>query len=153
MGPFALGGRPHLPISSSMPEPTGYPDLDALLPRLTAVPRLGSHALAAEIIAVLGRKNGVVTLALKSVPSRPPDERKAYGAAVNQLKARFEEAFARRGETLEAERRAREQAGVDLTMPARRRWIGSEHPVSRVVDEIVEIFRGLGFTVAVGPEV
>ena len=136
-----------------MPDSTGYPDLDGLLPRLTAVPRLGSDALAAEIIAVLGRKNGAITIALKSVPSRPAEERKAYGAAVNQLKGRFEEAFARRGETLESERRASEQAGVDLTMPARHRWIGAEHPVTRVVDEIVEIFRGLGFSVAVGPEV
>jgi phenylalanyl-tRNA synthetase alpha chain len=163
MGPFAVGGRPlnvvgpqriaGLPLSSLMPDSTGYSDLDALLPRLAAVPRLGSDALAAEIIAVLGRKNGAITVALKSVPSRQADERKAYGAAVNQLKARFEEAFARRGEMLEAERRAREQAGVDLTMPGRRRWVGAEHPVTRVVDEIVDIFRGLGFTVAVGPEV
>ena len=38
-------------------------------------------------------------------------------------------------------------------MPGRRRWIGSEHPVTKVVDEIVEIFRGIGFTVAVGPEI
>jgi phenylalanyl-tRNA synthetase alpha chain len=38
-------------------------------------------------------------------------------------------------------------------MPARHRWVGAEHPVTRVVDEIVQIFRGIGFTVAVGPEV
>ena len=37
-------------------------------------------------------------------------------------------------------------------MPARRRWVGAEHPVTRVVDEIVGIFRELGFTRAVGPE-
>ncbi len=37
-------------------------------------------------------------------------------------------------------------------MPGRRRWVGAEHPVTRVVDEIVEIFRELGFTVALGPE-
>src|SRR4051812_9626063 len=116
-----------------MADSTGHPDLDALLPRLAAISRLGADALAAEIIAVLGRKNGAITLALKSVPSRPPDERKAYGAAINQLKGRFEEAFARRGEMLESERRAREQAGVDLTMPGRHRWIGAEHPVTRVV--------------------
>jgi phenylalanyl-tRNA synthetase alpha chain len=132
---------------------TGYPDLDALLPRLDAVPTLGTDALAAEIIAVLGRKNGVLTAALRSVASLPVEQRKAYGAAVNQLKSRFEEAFARRGETLEAVSREREQAGVDLTLPGRRRWVGAEHPVTRVVDEILEIFRGLGFAVAVGPEV
>jgi phenylalanyl-tRNA synthetase alpha chain len=132
---------------------TGYPDLDTLLPRLQAVDSLDSESLAAEIVAVLGRKSGELTAALRSVAAKPPEDRKAYGAAVNELKVRFEEAFARRRETLELERHAQEQAGVDFTMPARRRWVGAEHPVTRVVDEIVEIFRGLGFAVAIGPEV
>jgi phenylalanyl-tRNA synthetase alpha chain len=136
-----------------MSNPTGYPELDAFLPRLEAVPRLTVDQLASELIAVLGRKNGALTEALKAVPSLPLDQRKGYGAAVNQLKSSFEAAFAARREVLESERRSRESAAVDLTMPARGRWIGAEHPVTRVVDEIVEIFRGLGFTVAVGPEV
>ena len=132
---------------------TGYPDLDALLPRLEAVPALGSAELEAEEIAVLGRKSGALTAALKRVATLPVDERKGFGAAVNRLKTRFEAAFAARREALEAERQAREQAGVDLTMPGRERWVGAEHPVTRVVDEIIGIFRGIGFTVAVGPEV
>ncbi len=136
-----------------MPDTFGYPELDALLPRLEAIPSLGIDALAAELIAVLGRKNGALTEALKSVASLPIEERKAYGAAVNRLKASFEAAFAARREVLDAERRRLEEAAVDLTMPGRRRWVGAEHPVTRVVDEIVEIFRGIGFTVAVGPEV
>jgi phenylalanyl-tRNA synthetase alpha chain len=136
-----------------MADPTGYPDLDALLPRLQAVPGLKPDQLAGEIVAILGRKNGELTAALRSVPSKPAEERKAYGAAVNRLKAAFEEAFARRSEVLDAERRSREQAGIDWTMPGRRRWVGAVHPVTRVVDEIVEIFRAIGFTVAVGPEV
>ena len=45
-----------------------------------------------------------------------------------------------------------EQAAVDLTMPARHRWQGSLHPVTLVIREIEEIFRELGFTVALGPE-
>jgi phenylalanyl-tRNA synthetase alpha chain len=132
---------------------TGYPDLDALLPRLEAVPALDAAALEAEEIAVLGRKSGALTAALKRLASLPIEERKHYGAAVNRLKGRFEAAFSARREALDAERRGRERAGLDLTMPARRRWVGAAHPVTRVVDEIVEIFRGLGFTVAVGPEV
>jgi phenylalanyl-tRNA synthetase alpha chain len=136
-----------------MAEPTGYPELDALLPRLEAIPGLDAEALAAELIAVLGRKSGALTEALKSVPTLPLDQRKSYGAVVNQLKARFEAAFAARREVLDAERKERDSSGVDLSMPARRRWIGAQHPVTRVVDDIVEIFRGIGFTVAVGPEV
>jgi phenylalanyl-tRNA synthetase alpha chain len=132
---------------------TGYPELDALLPRLEAIPTLDALALDAEQIAVLGRKSGLLTAALKSVSSLPVDQRKRYGAAVNQLKGRFEAAFGARVEALEVERRRRQAAGVDLTMPGRRRWAGAEHPVTKVVDEIVGIFRELGFAVATGPEV
>jgi phenylalanyl-tRNA synthetase alpha chain len=132
---------------------TGYSDLDALLVRLDAIASLSAEALEAEEIAVLGRKAGILTAALKQVASLPIEERKRYGAAVNQLKGRFEAAFALRRELLEAERKRRDQAGVDLTMPSRTRWIGAEHPVTRVVDEIVDIFREIGFTVALGPEV
>jgi phenylalanyl-tRNA synthetase alpha chain len=136
-----------------MTDSTGYSELDALLPRLAAVPTLGADALAAEEIAVLGRKSGVLTGALKQVAALPVEERKRFGAAVNRLKGRFEAAFRERTEVLDAERRRREAAGVDLTMPGRRRWAGSEHPVTRVVDEIVGIFREIGFAVATGPEV
>jgi phenylalanyl-tRNA synthetase alpha chain len=146
-----VGGCSSAP--SLMSKSTGYPELDAFLPRLEAVPRLSVDQLASELIAVLGRKNGALTEALKSVPSLPLDQRKGYGAAVNQLKASFEAAFAARREVLESERRGRESAGIDLTMPGRHRWVGAEHPVSGVVDDIVAIFRALGFTVAVGPEV
>jgi len=132
---------------------TGYPDLDTLLPRLEAVPTLSAAALEAESIAILGRKSGVLTAALRSVATLPVEERKRYGAAVNRLKGEFEAAFAARREALEAEQGRRERAGVDLTMPGRRRWTGAEHPVTTVMNEIVDIFRGLGFTVAVGPEV
>ena len=132
---------------------TGYPDLDGLLPRLEAIPALAAEALEAEEIAVLGRKAGALTAALKRVATLPIEERKRYGAAVNQLKARFEAAFGARRASLDTERERRERAGIDLTMPGRHRWVGAEHPVTRVVDDIIEIFRGIGFTVAVGPEV
>jgi len=136
-----------------MSDTTGYPDLDALFPRLDAIPALSADALGAEHTAILGRKSGALTAALKSLATLPVEERKRYGAAVNQLKARFEAAFAARAGALAEERRGREAVGVDLTMPGRRRWVGAEHPVTRVVGEIVGIFRELGFAVATGPEV
>src|SRR5947209_2445292 len=121
----------------------GFPDLEAFLPRLAAIPWLDAAGLEAEEIALLGRKSGVLTSALKAVASLPVEERKRYGAAVNQLKGRFEAAFAARRAALEEEKKGRERAALDLTMPARKRWVGAEHPVTRVVDEIVEIFRGI----------
>ncbi|MEO7986076.1 MAG: phenylalanine--tRNA ligase subunit alpha [Gemmatimonadales bacterium] len=132
---------------------TGYPDLDALIPRLEAIATLDASALEAEEIALLGRKSGVLTGALKSVATLPVEERRGYGAAVNQLKRRFEDAFAARRAAVEDAQKNRERSALDLSMPGRSRWVGAEHPVTRVVDEIVEIFRALGFAVAVGPEI
>ena len=68
---------------------TGYPDLDELLPRLDAVPTLGPAEHEAEEIAILGRKSGSLTAALKRVATLPAEERKRFGAAVNRLKAQF----------------------------------------------------------------
>jgi len=131
--------------------PTGYPELDALLPRLAVIPSLDAAALEAERIAVLGRKQGLLTHALRALPTLAPEERKRFGAEANRIKAAFEAAF--------AERESRGGPGegtaipLDGTMPGRGRWIGARHPVTRVIDECVEIFRELGFAVAVGPEI
>lgn len=130
--------------------PTGYPQLDLLLPRLAAVAGLDAAGLAAERIGVLGRKQGALTFALRSLATLTPQERKRFGAEANRLKEAFEAAFAAREAELSLGGETR--APLDLSMPGRGRWIGAPHPVTRVVDEIVGIFRELGFAVAVGPE-
>ncbi|MDZ4675155.1 MAG: phenylalanine--tRNA ligase subunit alpha [Gemmatimonadota bacterium] len=134
-----------------MTEPTGYPDLDALLPRLAAVASLDGPALDGEEIAVLGRKQGALTAALRGVAAVPAADRPAFGAAVNHLKEVFAAAFAERRAVLALQGSASVPLD-DLTMPGRHRWVGGRHPVTQVVDEILGIFRGLGFAVAVGPE-
>jgi phenylalanyl-tRNA synthetase alpha chain len=130
-----------------------HPSLAPLAARLAAVPALAADALEAEEIAVMGRKQGELTLLLKSLATLPIEEKRAMGGALNQLKQAFEAAFAARRAELAAAAAAAEARQVDLTMPPRRGWTGTRHPVTLVVDEIVEIFRGLGFTVALGPEV
>jgi phenylalanyl-tRNA synthetase alpha chain len=133
-------------------QPTGYPDLDALLTRLAAVPFLDAAALADERVAVLGRKQGALTAALKSVAALSPDERRRFGSEANRLKAAFEAAFAERDAALTAVTAGIRTTGVDLTMPGRTRWVGANHPITQVIDEIGDIFRELGFAIAVGPE-
>lgn len=128
------------------------PSLDALEVRLAAVAQLDPAALDAEQIAILGRKSGALTAALRRIPSLPEGDRKAFGAAVNDLKARFEAAFAARQAELEGARTAA-RPRADLTMPGREVWEGGLHPVTRVVHRVVGIFRQLGFAVATGPEV
>ncbi len=133
-------------------EKSGFPDVDGLLPGLERIALLDPAQLEAEHIALLGRKSGTITELLKRLPTLPIEQRKAFGAAVNRLKVEAEGLIEARRAALEAERRSGGEA-VDLTMPPRRRWTGADHPVTRVIDELLGIFRELGFTVAVGPEV
>jgi phenylalanyl-tRNA synthetase alpha chain len=78
------------------------------------------------------------------------DDKRAAGLAFNATKTALEAALAE----AQAALAAREASGpaIDPTLPARDRWRGARHPVSIVIDEIAEIFRELGFTIALGPE-
>jgi phenylalanyl-tRNA synthetase alpha chain len=81
------------------------------------------------------------------------DEKRLRGGELNALKLDFEAAFGARRATLADAGRAAAHADVDLTMPARTTWTGTRHPVSVVIDDIVAIFRTLGFVVALGPDI
>lgn len=125
--------------------------LDALRERLGEVARADAHRLQELKTEILGRRAGTLTDILKTLPRLSPDDRKTVGGAANALKREFETALARRQQALE--HAARGPSGADLTMPARTAWVGGLHLVTQVVDEICDIFRELGFTRAVGPEV
>ncbi|MEO5798473.1 MAG: phenylalanine--tRNA ligase subunit alpha [Gemmatimonadales bacterium] len=130
-----------------------HPTLQPLRDRLSAVATLDAAALEAEEIAILGRKQGALTHQLKALAALPIEEKRALGGALNQLKGEFESAFAARRASLADAGSAHDPAAIDLTMPGRGTWAGTRHPVTLVVEEIVAIFAGLGFTVALGPEV
>ena len=100
--------------------------------------------------ALVGRKAGRLGELMALLPQLPSAERREAGAAVNLLKQTLEHALDTRKVELDAST-ARHETG-DLTMPGRATWHGAVHPVSMVIDEICEIFRELGFTVALGPE-
>lgn len=99
---------------------------------------------------LVGRKSGRLAELMAVLPSLAVEERRAGGAALNAVKQELEALL----ETRQHELSAAERAGpaVDPTMPGRRRWPGSLHPTTIVIDEICEIFREIGFTVALGPE-
>src|SRR5438552_6068793 len=113
------------------------------------------QALRDENAKILGKK-GELTAILKQMGSVPGDERKAIGEKVNALKQEVEAAFAKR---LDAISRALRDAELnarpyDLTLPARLPVPrGHKHPLSIVREEVVDIFRGLGFAVHDGPEI
>ena len=109
-----------------------------------------AEALAAARTALVGRKSGRLTELMKPLPALAPDARREAGAAVNRAKEAIEEALSAR--EAELHHAAPAEPRLDLTMPARRTWRGAIHPVTVVIDEIRDIFRELGFTIAVGPE-
>ncbi|TMA43890.1 MAG: phenylalanine--tRNA ligase subunit alpha, partial [Deltaproteobacteria bacterium] len=110
--------------------------------------------LEAVRIRYLGRK-GSLTQVVRGLATVPPDERPALGALVNQAKEAVEAAVTRAGERLAAERLAHSLAHdrIDVTLPGRCRPRGHAHPLRLIEDEIVELFVGMGFRVAEGPEI
>ncbi len=105
-------------------------------------------------VKYLGKK-GLLTEILRSMPSLPPAERPVVGREANVAKDEIEAALDERLAVVAgAERRARLAADrLDLSLPGRRVVPGSVHPLTRALDEIIDVFVGLGFAVAEGPEV
>jgi phenylalanyl-tRNA synthetase alpha chain len=125
--------------------------LDGLRERLREIPPADERRLQDLHTEILGRKNGALTDILKVLPTLDAETRKTVGRAANALKREFEDAIAARERALAQAGQA--VADVDPTMPGRDRWRGGLHVVTQVVDEICGIFRELGFTRAVGPEI
>jgi phenylalanyl-tRNA synthetase alpha chain len=113
------------------------------------------QALRDENAKLLGKK-GELTAILKQLGAVAPEGRKTIGEKVNSLKTEVEQAF---NDRLRALARAKRDADLnakpfDLTLPGRPLApLGHAHPISIVRDEIVDIFRSLGFAVHDGPEV
>ena len=101
--------------------------------------------------SLLGRKSGRLPDLFKQLPSLAPGELREAGSLINAVKAKLENRLEDRRRQLEAA--SVSQRNIDFTMPSRRQWRGARHPVTLVIEEIQDIFRELGFTIALGPEV
>ncbi len=111
-------------------------------------------ALEAARVAALGKKGRVSEL-MKALGGMSAEERKTLGPLYNGLKDRLTDAITQRRQALEAAALAArlEAERVDVTLPARGEPQGSIHPVSQVMDEVIEIFADMGFAVAEGPDI
>jgi phenylalanyl-tRNA synthetase alpha chain len=126
---------------------------ESFLPRFRAAAT--EQALRDENAKILGKK-GELTAILKLLGKAPPDGRKAIGEKVNALKQEVEGGF----ETCLKELRKKEREAelsappFDLTLPGRAPVTpGHKHPIAIVREEVVAVFRQLGFAVFDGPEV
>ena len=124
---------------------------------------LGAIAKAADLgaleevrVIALGKKGRISEL-MQTLGRMPPEKRKSFGQAVNQLKDRVSGALEAKREALgRAALSARlEQERADVTLPVREGPLaeGRIHPVSQVAEEITEIFANMGFSIAEGPDI
>ncbi|KQU77051.1 MULTISPECIES: phenylalanine--tRNA ligase subunit alpha [unclassified Rhizobacter] len=100
-------------------------------------------------------KAGRVTELLKSLAGLAGDEKKSRGAEINAAKQAIEAALnARRQALADAELQAQLKAeSLDVSLPGRKRGVGSVHPIARTMERIEAIFGSMGFDVADGPEI
>ncbi len=130
-------------------------DLESLrsstLERVEAAPDLA--ALDAVRVEVLGKK-GSLTVVLRGLGALSAEERPAVGKSSNEVRAAIEQSLeARKAVLADAALAARVAAdAVDVTLPGRKRLPGRKHLINQIVDELVDIFTGLGYLVAEGPE-
>jgi phenylalanyl-tRNA synthetase alpha chain len=111
-------------------------------------------SLRAARAEFLGKK-GELTALLRGMGKVAPEARKSVGEKVNAAREELESAFQGRLDALKKAAREQELNATpfDLSLPARPLPRGHRHPVMQVRDEILDIFRSLGFQISWGPEV
>ncbi len=111
-------------------------------------------ALEAVRVNYLGKK-GSLTAVLKQMGSLSAEERPVIGQLANQVRSEIEEAIAKKAQALSEELLLRrlEEEKLDVTIPGTKVSVGKKHPMSIVLEEVVDIFTGMGYSVAEGPEV
>lgn len=126
--------------------------------RKSAHEMLAAASSPAELEALrvkfLGKK-GELTAILKQMGKLSAQERPVIGQLANDVRSFIEKEISDRSEQLKAievkERLEKEK--LDVTMPGKHHILGQKHPLSIVLDELKEIFLGMGFSIATGPEV
>ena len=105
-------------------------------------------------VKYLGKK-GEITAILKEMGKLSAEERPVIGKVANEVREALETNISSKKEELksiEQQKKLLEEV-IDVTMPSTPVEMGKRHPISQIIDEITEIFMGMGFSIAEGPEV
>ena len=113
-----------------------------------------TEALNAIRVKVVG-KSGTLTAYLRSMGQVPQEERAEVGKTVNAARNELEAALEdKKSQLAAAELQASMEAGAfDITLPGRAQQMGTRHLISRITEEVAQIFLGIGYSVAEGPEI
>ena len=105
-------------------------------------------------VKYLGKK-GEITAILKEMGKLSAEERPVIGQVANKVRESIEGSISSKKEELKAIEKQKKLAEevIDVTMPAKPVKVGKKHPISQIIDEVSEIFIGMGFSIAEGPEV
>lgn len=105
-------------------------------------------------VRFLGKK-GELTSILKQMGGLPKEERPGMGALANKVRSFIEDYIAEKAEQLRKEETRRRLLAekIDITLPGKYRAFGARHPISIVLEELEDIFIGMGFKIAQGPEI
>ena len=122
---------------------------------LTAIAQATDQQALELVKAQYLGKAGELNALLKQLGALSPDEKKTVGAHINECKQQFQAAYdAKRAEMEAAKLQAQLAAeALDVTLPARGQDVGGLHPVTLTLQRVVELFHGMGFEVADGPEI
>ena len=102
-------------------------------------------------IKYLARK-GIIPNLFDRLKEMPEHDRPVIGKALNELRISVQTLYENKKTILTAGS-SLPKSQIDLTLAGRPGWIGSKHPITQTIDEIKHIFTGMGFTIAVGPEI
>ena len=105
-------------------------------------------------VKYLGKK-GELTAILKEMGKLSKEERPVIGQVANTVRESIEGAITNKKEEAKAIEKAKKLAEevIDVTMPSKPVKVGKKHPISQIIDEVSDIFMGMGFSIAEGPEV
>nr|WP_243384887.1 phenylalanine--tRNA ligase subunit alpha [Geothrix alkalitolerans] len=103
--------------------------------------------------AYVGREGSHAARMMDLLKAAPKEQKRELGAAVNAFKQRWEEGLKARQADLEAAKKAVGASSWDATLPPPMPARGALHPLNRLMDRLVDVFRPLGFHVEEGPEV
>ena len=102
----------------------------------------------------MGKKSPLGEI-MKSMATLSIEDKKVIGKLANEVKARIEKAVSERRAYLEQEEvnKKLQSETIDVTLPGKEFKVGTTHPLSKTIEEVQEIFMGMGYSIAEGPEV
>lgn len=105
-------------------------------------------------VKYLGKK-GELTSILKGLGGLSAEERPKIGSMVNQVRDELEKSIESAEKAMKAKalEQRLEKEKIDVTMPSKNIALGSVHPITQVIEDVKEIFLGMGYSIADGPEI